>query len=100
IKNFKNTFPAMADLDRLIKDKLIVIAGYETASKIAANTEEETPYSMVNFLSEVDGAVKSVNAKVVVVDSLSFLKLMFGKTILYNKSVASLVSKLRRLDTT
>lgn len=100
IKNFKSAFPDMGDVDKLLKEKLIVVEGYDTASKISVNTENESPYSMGNLISEMDGIIKSANAKVVVVDSLSFLKLMLGKTILYNKSVASLISKLRRLEVT
>ncbi len=100
VRSFKGTFTAMGDIDRLIKNRLIAVEGYDTSSKIAANTEDESAYSMGNLVSEIDGIIKSVGAKVVVVDSLSFLRLMLGKTILYNKSVASMVSNMRRLGVT
>jgi KaiC/GvpD/RAD55 family RecA-like ATPase len=100
LRNFRLMFPAMSEVDRFIKEGTMVIEGYETAAKIAANTEFESSYSMGNLISEMDGIIRSANARVVAVDSLSFLKLMLGNTILYNKSVASLVANLRRLDVT
>ena len=100
VSNFKTEFPDLSEIDKLIKDKMLVIDGYDTASKIAANTEFESSYSMGNLISEIDGIVKSASGKLVVVDSLSFLKLMLGKTILYNKSVAFMVANLKRIGTT
>lgn len=100
IKNVKNTFTYMNDLDELIRRGLLVIDGEDAASKISTNTESETGYSMGNMVSDVEGIVKSINAEVAVVDSLSFLKLMLGDSILYDKSVASLISNLRRMQVT
>lgn len=100
VSEFKRAFTGVDDVDKLLKEKMLVIGGYDTASKIAANTEFESAYSMGNLVSEIDGIAKSVNARVIVVDSLSFLKLMLGKSILYNKSIASMVANLRRQGTT
>ncbi len=100
VKNIRNTFTNKTDLDELIKKRMLVIDGYDTASKIATNTELENAYSMGNLVSEIGGIIKSVEAQVVVVDSLSFLKLMLGKTPLYNKTVSSLIAMLRRAGTT
>ncbi len=100
LKNVKNTFTSMTDIDELIRRRLLAISGEDSASKVATNTGEETSYSMGNLMSEIEGIIKSVEAEVAVIDSISFLKLMLGKTLLYNKSVSSLISNLRRLDVT
>ncbi|MDE1871171.1 MAG: AAA family ATPase [Candidatus Micrarchaeota archaeon] len=100
LENVRNTFTGMDDIHELIEKRLLVIGGYESALKIATNAEDESSYSMGNLMSEIEGIIKSINAEIVVVDSLSFLKLMLGKSLLYNKSISSLVSNLRRLETT
>ena len=100
LKNVKNTFNQMQDIDELIKKDLITVDGQDSAAKITANTEAESSYSMGTLVSEVEGIIKSIDAKVAVIDSVSFLKLMMGKTILFNKSIASLTWNLRRMDVT
>ena len=100
IRNMKSTFTYMNDIDELIRKKMLIIDGDDSANKIATNTSEESGYSMGNLMSEVEGIIKTINAEVVVVDSLSFLKLMLGKTLLYNKTVSSIISNLRRLNVT
>jgi circadian clock protein KaiC len=96
IKNAKNTFAKMTDIDDLTKNRLLTIDGYDLASKVATNVEDESTYSMSGLISEVEGIAKNINAEVVAIDSLSFLKLMLGKTLLYSKTVSSLISILRR----
>jgi circadian clock protein KaiC len=88
VKNFMTTFPGMADVEDLIKKKMLVVDGNDAATKIATNTEAETGYSMGNLMSEIEAIIKSNDAQVVAIDSLSFLKLMLGKTLLFNKSVS------------
>jgi len=100
IKNVKSTFAYMDDIDELIKKKILIVDGDDSAIKIATNTSEESGYSMGNLMSEIEGIIKTINAEVVAIDSLSFMKLMLGKTLLYSKSVASMISNLRRLDVT
>jgi circadian clock protein KaiC len=100
VKNFKSTFPAFSDIDELLKKKTLVIDGSDSASKITTNTESESSYSMGNLISEMEGIVRSNEAQIVVVDSLSFLKLMLGKTLLFNKSISSILSNLRRFNVT
>lgn len=100
IKNFKSTFPNMADIEDLIKKKMIVIDGNDAANRIATNKVVETGYSMGDLISDMEGIVRSNEAHLVVVDSLSFLKLMLGKTLLYNKSVAAIISNMRRTNVT
>lgn len=100
IRNVKNTFPEIEDIDELIKRQLITIDGQDSASKIAVNTEAENSYSVGTLISDVEGIIKSIDAKFAVIDSLSFLRLMMGKTILFNKALSSLVLNLQRLGVT
>lgn len=100
LKNVKSTFPGFKEIDRLVEKGLIVVQGEDSAAKISANTESETSYSLGNLISDAEAIVKSNSAKIAVIDSLSFLKLMLGAGILFNKMVASLVSNMRRLGVT
>ncbi len=100
VRDFSYAFPSMKDIGDLVKSKKLAVSGHEAALKIETNSEGETAYTMGNLVSDIEGIVKSVEAQVVVVDSLSFLKLMLGKTMLYNKAVSMLVANLRRLDVT
>ena len=97
IRNAGGTLDNSDAIKKLISEKLLAVEGSETAAKIATNTESETSYTIGNLISDMEGIIKSVDAEIVVIDSLSFLKLMLGKTLLYNKSVSSVVSNLRRL---
>ena len=100
IKNAKTILGEDNQIDELIKKGMLVIDGEDFAAKISTNTEPENSYSTANLVSGVEGIIKSINAEVVAIDSMSFLKLMMGKGLLYNKSVASVVSNLRRLNVT
>jgi circadian clock protein KaiC len=100
LKNVKSTFTALKEVDKLVEKGMIVVQGEDSALKISANTESETSYSLGNLVSDAEAIVKSNNAKIAVIDSLSFLKLMLGTSILFNKMVASLVSNMRRLGVT
>ena len=100
LKNAKSTFSSMTDMDKLIKKGMIVIDGEDSASKISANTAPETSYSLGNLVSDVEAIIKSNDAEIAVIDSISFLRLMLGKSILFSKVVASLVSNMRRRGVT
>lgn len=100
LKNVKETFSSIKDVDELVRKKMMVIGGDDSSMKIAANTEQETSYSMGNLVSELEGIIKLIDAQVVAIDSVSFLKLMLGKTPLYNKSISSLIANMRRMSVT
>jgi circadian clock protein KaiC len=100
VRNFKNAFPNLTDIDDLIKKRVLIIDGNDTAVKIATNKVAETGYSMGDLISDIEGIIKSNESQIIVLDSLSFLKLMLGKTLLYNKSVSAIISNMRRLGVT
>lgn len=100
LKNIKALLPNANEIDELIRKRMLLIDGNDSASKISTNTESESGYSMGNLISEIEGIIRSIEAEIVAIDSLSFLKLMLGKTILYNKSVTAIVANLRRMNIT
>lgn len=100
LKNAKSTFSSMTEIDKLVQNKAIVIAGEDSASKISTNTTLETSYSLGNLVSDAEAIIKSNNSEIAIIDSISFLKLMLGKGILFSKMVASLVANTRRLGVT
>jgi circadian clock protein KaiC len=100
IKNAKKTFPSMDGIDELLKRKLLIVDGSDAATKMVTTNEEDGRYSMGNLFSTIEDLIKAVDAQVAVIDSLSFLKLMFGKTPTYGKAITSLVSNMRRLAVT
>ncbi len=99
IRNAKQTFSALPDIDALIADKKIIVDG--TASALRITTEAtDTMYSFGNIVSDLEGIIKSNDAKVVVIDSISLLKLMLGNPFMYYKSMLALVSNLKRIGVT
>ncbi|MDE1868824.1 MAG: hypothetical protein KGH60_02555 [Candidatus Micrarchaeota archaeon] len=99
VKNAKQAFPEFTDIDDLINSKLLFVDGEDPASKITPSSDSQT-YSFGNVVSEIEGIIKVNNAKVVVIDSISLLKLMLPDKLIYRKSMIALVSNLRRLGVT
>lgn len=99
VKNAKQAFADFTDIDDLIKSKLLLVDGEDPASKITSSSDSQT-YSFGNVVSEIEGIIKVNNAKIVVIDSISLLKLMLPDKLVYRKSMIALVSNLRRLGVT
>ncbi len=99
LRNVKEAFPAFTDLDDLVKQNIIEIDGGGPALKVKEVTDSEL-YSFGNIVSEIESLVKQNNSKIVVIDSVSMLKLVLGETSLYRKSMMGLISTLRRLNVT
>lgn len=96
LKNFKEAFPALSDVDDLIAKNMLVLGGEDVAPKIEVGTDSES-YSFGNVISSIESVIRSNNSKCVVIDSLSLLKLMFDNHSLYRKYMLALSSNLRRL---
>ncbi len=99
LNNFKRAFPAFSDVDELVSSNKIVLAGEEVAAKIQVGSDSES-YSFGNVLSSMENVIRSNGAKCVVIDSLSLIKLMFGKSTVYRRYMLALSSNLRRLGVT
>ncbi len=99
IRNAKQTFSELTDIDQLIADKKIVVDG--TASALRITTEQtDNMYSFGNIVSDLEGIIKSNDAKVVAIDSIALLKMMLGDPFMYYKSMVALVSNLKRIGVT
>ncbi len=96
LKNFKEAFPLFSDVDDLIAKKMLILGGEEIAPKMEMGSDSES-YSFGNVISSIESVIRSNNAKCVVIDSLSLLKLMFENRSLYRKYMLALSSNLRRL---
>lgn len=99
VKNAKQAFPDFSDIDDLVSSKMLFVDGEDPASKITPSSDSSA-YSFGNVVSEIEGLIKVNNAKVVVIDSISLLKLMLPDKLVYRKSMIALVSNLRRLGVT
>jgi circadian clock protein KaiC len=99
LRNVKEAFSEFDDLDDLVKSNMIEIDGGGPALKVKEVTDSEL-YSFGNIVSEIESLVKQNNSKIVVIDSVSMLKLVLGETSLYRKSMMGLISTLRRLNVT
>ena len=97
IKNFKETFTEFSDVDSLISGGKLIVGGEEPASRISSESER---YSFGNVVSDIETIARSNNAQIVVIDSMSLLKLMLGDTLTYSKSMIALISNLRRIGVT
>lgn len=99
IKNAKETFAELSDIDSLVNDKKLVVDGTASALRIVSDTSNPM-YSFGNIVSDIEGIIRSNDAKVVAIDSISLLKLMLGDPFTYYKSMIALVSNLKRLNVT
>ncbi len=99
LRNVKEAFPNFTDLDELVKSNIIEIDGGGPALKVKEVTDSEL-YSFGNIVSEIENLVRMNNAQLVIVDSVSMLKLVLGDSSLYRKSMMGLISTLRRLNVT
>lgn len=96
LKNFKEAFPSFSDVDDLIANKMLILGGEDIAPKMEMDSDSES-YSFGNVISSMENVIRSNNAKCVVIDSLSLLKLMFQNHSVYRKYMFALSSNLRKL---
>ena len=99
LANAKETFPEFKDMDSLIESKMFMLGGIEPVSKTFMHPELEG-YSFGDTVSYIEDLVRSNNAKVLVIDSLSLIKLILSDKLTYRRSILSLISNLRRLGVT
>ena len=96
IQNFKRAFPSLSDIDDLVANNSLVVAGEEVTPKMEVGSDSES-YSFGNVISSIESIIRSNNSKCVVIDSLSLIKLMFDNQALYRKYMLMLSLNLRKL---
>ncbi len=99
IKNFKQAFPELVDMDELVSSNKIAIGGNSISSKVRMENDSEA-YSFGNVVSEMETIIKSNASKCVVIDSISLLKLMLGDLFIYRKCMIALRDNLQRMGVT
>lgn len=99
LNNAKRAFEDFKDIDELVSKGTLIVDGEDPARHISVNVDKEG-YSFGNVVSDIEGIVRTNNAKVVVIDSLTLLKLMMESGFKYRKSMVSLMANLRRLGVT
>ncbi|MGC8479089.1 MAG: ATPase domain-containing protein [Candidatus Micrarchaeia archaeon] len=96
IENFKEAFPTFTNFDAYIKNGAITILGSEDTKQYVQKNKEGTAYSFGSFISEIDSVTKMHNAKRIVIDSISVIRLFISDPLDYRSLSTSLLSVLKR----
>ena len=99
LANAKNAFSDFKDIDDLMAKKMFVLEGKDPMAGLFEQSEFQT-YSFGNVVSFIESVVRINDARLVVIDSLSLMKLMLTDKLTYRKSMLSLIFNLRRLGVT
>ena len=99
LDNVKKTFVEFTDLDELIKKGLFIVDGKEPASDVFSQAYPDD-YSFGNMVSYIEGVIRTNNAKVLAINSLSVIKLMMNNKLSWRRSMVAMISNLRRLGVT
>ncbi len=99
LRNIKSTFSEMDGIDGLISTKMLQIEGEESASKIFGNTNAEN-YTFGDFVSDIEDIIKLNKSRILVIDSISFIKFMVHNHGAYRRSLISMLANMRRMGVT
>ncbi len=96
VENAKRTFSGLGDIDALMGENRLIVKGDDTAASMSTAVESEA-YSFGKLISGIEAIISSNGARVVIIDSIEFLRLMLERKITYRRSMISVMSNLRRL---
>ncbi len=96
LENAKTAFPSFTDIDSLIGAGKLKILGSEETKQYIQKNKDDTSYSFGNFISEITSVARSYNAKRLVLDSISVIKLFITDPYYYRSLSTSLLSVLTR----
>ncbi len=99
IENAKKAFSDFKDIDDLIAKNLLVVDGEDPSARLHEGSDPSS-YQFGRVVSDIEGLVTSVNAKRIVLDSISLLDIIISDPVAYRRSMLSLVSNLRRIGVT
>ncbi|MEM0106896.1 MAG: ATPase domain-containing protein [Candidatus Micrarchaeaceae archaeon] len=99
LKNAKKTFKNFTDIDEIVASKKLIVSGYDAATKLQESTDSEL-YTFGNVVADIENTISLNNAQLVVIDSISLLKLILSDETKYRKAVFAMVSNLKRLRVT
>ncbi|MGC8676112.1 MAG: ATPase domain-containing protein [Candidatus Micrarchaeia archaeon] len=98
IENAKEAFTDFTDIDELIDSKKLIIDGEDPATIIRGGSTNA--YEFGKIVSDIESIVSTYKANRVVIDSLSVVEMLINDAGTYRHSMLSLISNLRRLNTT
>jgi KaiC/GvpD/RAD55 family RecA-like ATPase len=103
IKNAKNAFTEFSDIDDIIAKKALAVIGDAIPAPVIGSSEKEELFnSFTKIVTGIENAIKETGAKVVIIDSLSLLRLASGEqdVLTYRRALLGLMTVLRRLEVT
>ncbi len=100
IQNAKDAFTEFTDIDRLLEEQKLIIYGSEQSKAYMSKGEEKPRFAFGEMATQIESLVASVNAKRVVIDSISVIKLFIRDQFEYRDLSVSLISMLRRMKVT
>ena len=100
LRNVKKSFKDIAsDIDDLIAKKMITIEGENPSTRLQSKSDSPE-YTFGNIISDIESAVQGSGARLIVIDSVTLLKLLFGDEFTYRKAILLLTSNLHRMGVT
>lgn len=99
VENAKKAFSDFTDIDELISKKLLLIDGEDPSARLHEGSDPST-YAFGNVVSDIEGLASSINAKRIVIDSISLLSIIISSPVAYRRAMLALVSNLRRIGVT
>ncbi len=100
IRNAKAVFEEFTDIDDLIASGKLAVEKAESYERIYQKGDDTSNYSFGHIVSEIEDMLTKNNAKLIVIDSISIVKLLFPDVFSYRRSMMSLTQNLRRLGVT
>lgn len=101
LDNAKNAFSELKDIDKLVKNKALVIKGQLLSSSALKGSGT---FEFGKIISDIESTITTIGAERVVIDNLSVLSLLAlddiggrNSSFSYRRSMLALVSNLRRL---
>ncbi len=100
IRNAKEVFSSFDDIDDLIASGKLTIEKAKSYERIYQKGDDTSNYSFGHIVSEIENVLMKNNAKLIVIDSISVVKLLFQDIFSYRKAMMSLTQNLHRLGVT
>ena len=101
INNSKDAFPSFDKIDRLLKDKKIVIYEEDMEDIISENESRgERRFAFSKVMADIVSTIQKSKAKRVVVDSVSVFRLFMKDQLDYRALTVSLLSALKENNVT
>lgn len=98
IENAKAAFSEFKDIDQLMQEKKLLINSEDLTKYMHDGTTGQ--YEFGKIVSEIEYVITESGASVMVLDSMAFLNVFIAETLVYRRSVISLINNLRRLGVT